>query len=398
MTHTFLRPIAIVSTAIPPSPSGQARVLAHLLEGGAGAGAILLSDNPPALRFFGNEYGHVRRLSAARFATPAGFSGPPTTATNPSLIFDACRRAAEIANVVRANDLSVLLACSGTPFDLQATALAALQLGKPFVAYLFNDPVYQWPHGELRDFASWQEGIWSRHVAAAITPNAAMSDVFASRTGIRSRVIPNAVDTALYEEVRSDRGRRPSPMRIVYTGSVHHAQADAFRNLVHAIEKDRSFELHIYSSQPKSALETNGVTGRGVFYHRHVRYDAVHKVQARADVLFLPLAFESATKEMLRTVAPAKLGEYLAAARPILVHAPEDTFLCRYFRAHRAGLVVGQPNANALRAALASIRDDPSLVRRLVSNSKRLSGDYEAKHVRASFWSLMEEVAQTKTS
>jgi len=38
-----------------------------------------------------------------------------------------------------------------------------------------DDPVYEWPHGEFRDFASWQEGIWSRHVAAAITPNALMS-------------------------------------------------------------------------------------------------------------------------------------------------------------------------------------------------------------------------------
>jgi len=71
-------------------------------------------------------------------------------------------------------------------------------------------------------------------------------------------------------------------------------------------------------------------------------------VQRGADILFLPLAFNSPYPEIIKTSAPGKIGEYLAAKKPILVHAPSDSFISWYFRKYNCGLVVDEADPEKL--------------------------------------------------
>lgn len=113
-------------------------------------------------------------------------------------------------------------------------------------------------------------------------------------------------------------------VRIVYTGAIYQAHFDAFRNLVLALDQiNLKKTIYIYSSRTQAQLERDGIQGH-VVYHDHVEHRKSIEEQRRADILFLPLAFNSIYPNIIRTSSPGKMGEYLASGRPVLVHAPAD--------------------------------------------------------------------------
>ena len=388
------RQIAITSAAVPPSGSGQATVLGRLLAGGDHHDVILLSDfsfhfgrideefNPPI---------DLRRLSKLRWKIPPNFAPPFTEST--TLLFELCRRAAEISESIRSDHVAAIVGCTGNPIDVPATALAAEDLGVPFVAYLFDDPVYQWPAGRHRDFSAWQEMSWSSRAAAVIVPNEFMAEEFKRRTGRLPQIIRNPVNLAGYVDVEPRSATDHMTKSIVYTGSIYHAQLDAFKNLFEAIGTEGTYEIHIYSSQAKAFLDANGIGGKAIVHHPHIDIQRIPQIQRNANILFLPLAFHTETQEVLRTSAPAKLGEYLAAGRPILVHAPRNSFVAHHIRSNNAGILVDQLNPNAIQAALEVISTDLKSGQTLIENAIKLSRDYDLAHVRRQFWSVIENVS-----
>jgi len=164
------------------------------------------------------------------------------------------------------------------------------------------------------------------------------------------------------EPDRADRLFDGREINMVYTGAIYRAHYDAFHNLIAAIRrmKGPEIKLHLYTSQPESELKQKGISGNMVVYHPHVSTFEVPKVLRQSDILFLPLAFHSPIPEVIRTSAPGKTGEYLSVGRPVLVHAPKDSFISWFFRENHCGIVVD--------------KDDPQVlseeINKLISNDK----------------------------
>jgi glycosyltransferase involved in cell wall biosynthesis len=130
-----------------------------------------------------------------------------------------------------------------------------------------------------------------------------------------------------------------------------------------------------------------------VIRHPHIPQSEVPAVLRQADILFLPLAFRSPIPEVIRTSAPGKTGEYLSVRRPILVHAPGDSFVSWYFRDNRCGIVVDEEDPGALASAIARILDDETLRSEVSTHARRAAErDYGIEHAREAFLGLMESV------
>ena len=115
--------------------------------------------------------------------------------------------------------------------------------------------------------------------------------------------------------------------------------------------------------------------GGTIVFHGHLPASAVPRVQQEADVLFLALAFDSPYLDIVRTSAPAKMGEYLAAGRPILAHAPSDSFVSRYVRRHGCGVVVAESDPAALAGALNELLTDAALRERICAAARQCAYD-----------------------
>jgi glycosyltransferase involved in cell wall biosynthesis len=113
-------------------------------------------------------------------------------------------------------------------------------------------------------------------------------------------------------------------------------------------------------------------------------------VQRRADLLFLPLAFDSPYPVLINTSCPSKMGEYLASGRPVLVHAPAGSFVAWYFKKYECGLVVDEPDPAKLAAAVGRLLTDNDLRRRLGHRAReRARADFSVPVARATFEGLM---------
>ena len=66
-------------------------------------------------------------------------------------------------------------------------------------------------------------------------------------------------------------------------------------------------------------------------------------------------------RHIVETSIPSKIAEYLASGVPILAHAPSYSTVARYCRKYGCGLVVVEPNEDALREALMRLINDAAL-------------------------------------
>jgi glycosyltransferase involved in cell wall biosynthesis len=393
--------VAVVTTAAPPSPSGQARVLAQIMVPKCTAAPIYLSDQLNSIEPEGDRYGSYLPLAAPRFLLTHRFAArlPAQLNNYAGLTRTVLTRAMEIARHLRRDPVDVIVGCSGNPFDLPATNLAARWLRLPFVAYLFDDPVYQWERGIYRSFAQFWERVWGRSVELIIVPNETAADDLQRRLPKADiRLVRNPVPLEMFADCRQPAAiagppHSGQPWRLLYTGSVYSAQASAFRNLVAALDSlGGRFQLDVHTAQSAADMETHGVIGPNIRHHKQVPQSIALELQRSADILFLPLAFDGPIPEVIRSSAPAKLGEYLAANRPILVHAPADSFVSEFFRRTGAGIVVDRSDPMLLAHALESVADDPQLRERLIAQAQRVAPEFHVDRAREAFWSAIGSI------
>ena len=115
----------------------------------------------------------------------------------------------------------------------------------------------------------------------------------------------------------------------------------------------------------------------------HAELSGITDYQRQADILYLPLAFNSRAPDVIRTAAPGKLAEYLVAGVPILVHAPSFSYIARDAREHGWGFVIDTLEPAALADGIRMLLNDPELRSLLVEKAFAIAGSrHDAVRVR----------------
>jgi glycosyltransferase involved in cell wall biosynthesis len=271
--------------------------------------------------------------------------------------------------------------------------MASRRVGVPFYLHAFDDYIYQWIVPWMRSFARRAEGSLIRGTSKVIVPNEFMGQTYAARYGVETSLVHNpSLSTGCDDPPEATWPAHPGEVRIVYTGALYHAQSGAFWNLIAALEDLNRPEVivHVYTAQTRTQLEQEGI--RGPFeIHEHLSPTESRVVQQQADILFLPLAFDPSIRDVIRTSAPGKMGEYLASGRPVLVHAPADSYVSWYFKEHGCGLVINENQPEVLASGIRSIIEDQALRERLVARAQAAARrDFSLPAVRAAYWGTFE--------
>jgi len=354
---------ALLSHVLPPSPSGQAVVLYRILSGIREDEYYLIHSRIQS-QGEGNK-SNILHLQAQYYSLPAEptlsrpkYFGLGRIRNLINLFLQIYVRAKNIANIIRReSSTTAIVACSGDFADIPAGCLAGRMLGLPFYAYIFDDYVFQWT-GSQRGIAKLIAPFIFKHSAGIIGPNEFICEEYRRRYNVNSTLVRNPCDKKELEKVPYQPWPTESgKIKIVYAGAVYHANFDCFRNLIRAMESlsEYNIELHIFTAQTQEQLETQGIQSKQVFIHSHVPYSDILEQQRKADILFLPLAFESPIPEVIRTSAPGKMGEYLASGRPVLAHVPANSFVAYYFKKWRCGWIADQNDPSHLAITIANL-------------------------------------------
>jgi len=389
---------ALVSLGLPPSQSGQSLVLYHLLKdikpdqyclitqknfhlyGSQGNGSSCL---PGRYHYINPDYQVVRGV--LRLAS---------TARSMDILNMLLKmRIHQLRTIIRQEKCEAVVACTGDLFDPVAAYQVSKSLGIPYILYAFDHYSHQWMPPLLHAFAQKYERQLIPGAAEVIVPNEFLGQEYRRAYGVEVTVLHNPCDLSRYRPdpyAGGTKGERE--ITILYTGAIYEAHYDAFQNLIGALHSLGRPEVHlnIYTPQSESRLRANGISGDFVTYHKNQPIFTMPEIQQQADILFLPLAFNSPYPEIVRTASPGKIGELLAARRPVLVHAPADSFVSWYFKQHSCGLVVANNDPAELAEGIEALIRDQDL-RQNLSNAAyaRAKEDFDDVIIKKRFADLL---------
>jgi glycosyltransferase involved in cell wall biosynthesis len=284
-------------------------------------------------------------------------------------------RTTKLVKLIRKHPVQAIIACTGDVVDIPSAFIASKILGIDFYAYILDDYVYQWA-GYHRSFAKAISPWIFKRSTGLIGLNEYSCAEYIRRYHVDCLMVRNpcTMDT-LTAPINSEWPLQAGKIKIVYTGSIYHANNDCFHNLIMAMDVLESYgvELHIYTDQTVEQLSDQGVLSAKVHIHPQILDSEVFKVQRDADILFLPLAFDSLIPEVIRTSSPNKMGEYLASGSPVLAHVPVDSFVAYYFKKNHCGVIVGESNVDLLCECIKQIINDVELRRNVIFNARACS-------------------------
>lgn len=97
-------------------------------------------------------------------------------------------------------------------------------------------------------------------------------------------------------------------------------------------------------------------------------------------------------------VVPSKLFSILAAGKPILVVAPQETDAARIVRATGCGLVADPDDPNAIAKAILTVRDDPSRLAEMGRRAREAAHNYLRENELSRFLHIIEDAAACSRS
>lgn len=375
-----MKKFAVVSPLLPPSKSGQPLVLNNLLRTFSPDDYCLVSEADYSdirnnessgkldckyfqIRFFFNN--HFFNRLVEKYLLKLFFFLPESHLEN-----FIEKRAKAIERILENENCEAVVACTGSIFDPVAAYYASRNLGIKFIFYIFDMYSHQFPFSEGIEFTKKYEDILVKNADTIILTNEFVCNTYLDKYGVKGMIIHNPLSNELLDRQNNFMvpGNRNHDLEILYTGSIYAAHYDSFRNLVKALDKIQKAKLRIITSQKKFILRIKGINGP-VIYEKNKSQLEIFELQKRADILFLPLAFNSPYPELIKNSSPGKMGEYLASGRPVLLHSPADTFLSWYFRQNNCGIVVDKDDSDLLAEKLNEIIDDRELVEVIVANA-----------------------------
>ncbi len=283
---------------------------------------------------------------------------------------------------VKEQRASILLGISDHGPAIIATWIVARLTKRPYIIYLYD--LYKGNNLTFIDrlFAACLESTIFRGAQTVIVTNEETEAYYRERYGQRTKlsVIHNSVFPEVYAQRRQTYQPKP-PYSILFTGHVYWAQEQSVLNLIQAMDQltDIPVQLDLYVPDASENIKAL-VHGRPNIKLQVAAQSEMPAIQGAATLLFLPLAWHTSSPAIIRTASPGKFTDYLAAGRPILVHAPDYAFVSRYVRKNQLGIVVDNNEVAALAKAIREFLADPVKGKAFVERSIALfEKEYDAK-------------------
>lgn len=210
-----------------------------------------------------------------------------------------------------------------------------------------------------------------------IVTNNGTADFYIKRYGeeIRKKivVIHNSTFAEPYLKLHTSYNPKP-PYTILFTGRIYWPQIRSIKNLIRTIEQIKEFDIifKIYCPNPSDYLKKIGIQKtEKIKILKPLPSEEMPKIQTKADILFLPLSWKTKSPEIINTATPGKLTDYLISGRPILIHAPNSSFLVKYAKENGFALVVDKENIDSLKTAIKKLVHDKEFANQLIKNAQK---------------------------
>lgn len=383
--------LIVTKNCFPPVLVGPAVLLGNLFRRFSGDYCVLMNLIEEEYRLSDNSFWLPCKYYYTKFPKSyRGWRGFRSLCGELSRVLQSTKKGLEI---IKREEIKNILLIPGYLEALSGLLLHWITR-KRLIVYLFD--IYYIPN---RFGPGWStllirliEPVLLRSANTVIVTGEPTQKYYKNKYNVDSIILPHSVDLCKYEAYHpANCPKNNGEIKILFTGEVSVAQLDSILNLVTVANtyKELKATFIIAANAPKKMIESFGITGSRVIITNADR-DSIPTLQQSADILFLPLSFTWKSPEIIRTASPSKMPEYLAAGRPILVHAPDYSYVSNYAREEGFGLVVDQLDSGLLRQAILDLKHDGELCHRLVTKAQEVAKKHDAAILSAKLHSILQ--------
>jgi hypothetical protein len=250
-----------------------------------------------------------------------------------------CAAARRIQETMARTSPGLLLLVLDSPAAIQAGAAVCRRTGLPVAAMIWDDVQHltrnfgldRWTSRRVaREFADILRRCQN---VAVMCEN--MQRAYAERYGVRSFVLRHGVRIESREFADRPAG---DPWRLGFAGSI--TARDSFQTLISSLDRigwridGRPVVLRLIGA--RYLLESTGPQ-RIEYLGRLSTVEETRQRLAECDLLFLPQPFDAGREALCRYSFPSKLSLYVAAGRPVVLHAPDYSSVGQFWSQHALG-------------------------------------------------------------
>ncbi|NMB92251.1 MAG: glycosyltransferase family 4 protein [Parcubacteria group bacterium] len=254
-------------------------------------------------------------------------------------------------------------------------------LNKPLAIHIMDDwPKTIYRHGFLSFISRRRMEKYFLHLINKATVLMCISEYMAIEYQKRYKknflYFHNHVEISSWSKFQKSNWNIDKEIKILYIGRFGIATKKSIYDMVEAIQEINinGYELlfEIFTPDYNMNLKRQFEKISRVRIHPSVPHDKVPELLSTANILFLPLDFDSSTRDFIKYSIPTKATEYMASGVPILVYAPKNIALTEYAIQNKCALVISTRDLNYLKNGIITLIEDSNLREKIAKNAMSL--------------------------
>ncbi|MCL3779147.1 hypothetical protein EMN47_01990 [Prolixibacteraceae bacterium JC049] len=247
--------------------------------------------------------------------------------------------------------------------------------GKKFIPYLHDTLVEALGYTKYKNKAlELQKKLFANGEIIVISDG--MQELYRQKYNMKTSVLCHTLTEGNFIENTLESNCNDIKNSIFWGGNIYNINKNAIQRISHAIS-ETEMELEISNTQSYKHLNAMGLSSDNYkkMYYSDSDYNTNLKKQG---LLLIALDYPDESPvhpDELSTIFPTKTIEYLLSGRPILVHAPENYFITKFFKEHNCGYICSSRDTLELSKAINAIKND-EMIAEVVQNARKVASSY----------------------
>jgi len=213
-----------------------------------------------------------------------------------------------------------------------------------------------------------------RHAKIAMCISEAMSIEYKRRYGGDFLVFRNPIDIMNWLPYqKKDLTPDHDKLQVIYNGRLFPPTLFSLLDICRVVDglnnNGKNIELHIYSFDANKFFYEAVRNLKGIRIFEPVKTEVVPALIQHYDVFLLCLDFDSKAQRYSQFSISTRTSECMISAVPVLVYAPRDSAMYKYFEKNEAGCLVGEKNSPQLESSIIKLWYDHSYRKKISKNA-----------------------------
>jgi hypothetical protein len=219
----------------------------------------------------------------------------------------------------------------------------------------------------------------------------AMADEYHKRYSKSFSHFRNPIEIGQWENSRkNNRLFSPESLRIIYTGRTYLPYFESIIDVCSVVDNlnrknsNVSLDLSPFDVNPSFLKRIRNY--RGVNFYKPVESNQIPELICRYDIFLICEDFDENARKYLQFSISTRASEGMISGVPVLIYAPGESALCKYFSKTDSGCIVDERSAKKLEMEILNLWNDSGYRKHISDNAIRTAKtDSNSNFVREEF-------------